>query len=425
MNKNAVFLYSLLQLKKIRDNFFKELVYASSGKKTSLAFIKNPLPKRSPIGKGETFQVMVIGGSVFEKAQVKKINNKIIILSYKKTTLPIFKTAKALLVFFEKHLERSTKLVVLNFAYGLRPVLRDNLLDGKLISVTKEQQFKDLINKTIGWEIEKYIFQKQKKRIKVSVVNDTITLLLAMRRSSYNYLGAAGVVGTGTNFSFFLDENTAVNLESGNFNKLPKTETGKIIDKNSINPGQQLFEKEVSGAYLYLHYNLRNDGEKIPHFLLSTYQLSSLANDDLRGHREAVAIARKLIERSASLIACQMAGIYLFKKSEAQNSYEKNSKFEIRSTKQIQNSNDKDSKQKSFENLNLENSKNVSSFNTPISDLSFAFIMEGSLFWQGWQYRKRVEDYLNLLGVKKGAIEFIKIKNSSILGASQLIIVNN
>lgn len=314
-------LYPLNTLKKIRDNFVKELSDASLGKKTSLFFLKNPIPHSSLAHDGEIFQVMVVGGRLFEKALIKKYGNKIIILFHLKDKLPIFDTAQDFFSFFEKQLESKIKAVALNFAYGLKPILRKNLLDGKLTTISKEQPFKGLINKIVGEEIEKYIFQKQKRQIKISVANDTICLLLSVPRSFNRYLLAAGVVGAGTNFAFFLDEETAVNLESNNFDKFPATATGQFIDKNSTHPGQHLFEKEVSGAYLFQHYNLlieksyldndRSQDKLFIQRISSTLALNKIAKNSK--HSGSI-LAQKLLERSASLIACQIAEIYEFKK---------------------------------------------------------------------------------------------------------------
>ena len=346
-------LYPLSTLKQIRDNFVDELNQANQGKETSLAFLKNPLIQQSSVSNGEIFQVIIVGGSIFKSALVKKENNHLVIVSLFEKKLPLLKNKNIFFSLINKYLNVGVQIVAINFAFPLQPLLRNNLLDGRLTSATKEHKLAGLINRFIGVELEKYI---RKRRIKVSVVSDTICLLLSSKTD------VAGVVGTGTNFAFFLDKNTAVNLESGNFNKFPQTETGKEINKRSLNPGQQLFEKEVSGAYLYQHYSV---------ILSSTSELNQLAE-------KGDFLAQKLFERSASLIACQIAGIYLYQES--------NLKFKI---------------------LNLK------------------FIMEGSLFWQGYHYQDYVKKYLKLLTVPENAISFIKINNSDIIGIAQLAIGAN
>jgi len=304
-------LYPLSTLKQIRDSFIDELSRSNQGKKTSLSFLKNPLPQKPLIKEGEMFQVIIIGGSLIKSALIK--DNKTI--SFIEDKIPQLSTKEIFLSFVEKYLDKKVNYIVINFAFPLQPLLKDNLLDGKLSSVTKEHKLAGLINRFIGVELEKYIYQKQKRKIKATVANDTICLLLSGLSKTHWQNIIAGVVGTGTNFAFFLDRNTAINLESGNFNKFPQTATGKIIDKNSLNPGKQLFEKEVSGAYLYQHYN---------HLALplnSTSELNQLAE-------KGDFLAQRLFERSASLIACQIAGIYAYQES--------NFKFQISPVRQAQ-----------------------------------------------------------------------------------------
>lgn len=355
-------LFPLSKLKIIRNNFFKELKAASMEKKNSLIFIKNSLPPLTLRKNKEIFQLMIFGGKVFKTALVKKMNKKLIIINQSFLHLPLFKTKEDFFSFFLSQLKKNVSLLVVNFAYPLLPKLRNGFLDGCLLQPTKEHQFSGLVGKFIGKELENFIFKKKKRKIRISLVNDVIFLLLAgLKKFHYPETLAAGIVGTGTNFSFFLNEKTAVNLESGNFNRLPQSKTGKISDFKSNNPGQQIFEKEVAGAYLFQHYNHLTKKN-----ISSTFILTKLA-------KKGDLIAQRLLERSTSLIACQIAAIYLFKKEKIKN-------------------------------------------------LRLKLLMEGSLFWQGWHYHNFVKKYLSLLGVGKNQIKFIRIKNSDIIEATQLLV---
>lgn len=377
MNDNSVQMYPLEDLQKIRGNFIQELLNASDGKKTSLSFVKNPLPKKSFAKDGEIFQVMVVGGSKFESALLKKIGKSLQIITYNESRVPLFKTKEYFFSFLEKHLDRDVTLVALNFAFSLKPILRDGILDGIRSGRSgKEHAFAGLYGQTVGAQFEKYIYESQKRSIIISCANDTICLLLSGLDIGKRNLTVAGIVGTGVNFAFFLDEKTTVNLESGSFDKFRQTPIGKQVDKSSLRPGKALFEKEVAGAYLYKHFNLILRqigliGQISP--LQSSEELSSLAIKNLG---ESSWLARQLLERSASLVVCQMAGIYFYKK-------------------------------------NLYGQTN---------DLSLQYILEGSLFWNGWNYKKMVEKYLYLLDVPKNDIKFVQINQSGIIGAAQLLI---
>ena len=82
-------------------------------------------------------------------------------------------------------------------------------------------------------------------------------------------------------------------------------------------------------------------------------------------------MAQQLLERSASLVACQIAGIYQFK-------------------------------------------------NQP----KLTFVMEGSLFWKAWQYKAMVSDYLAKLDIPTDSLHFTHVKNSSLIGSAQLALIN-
>ncbi len=353
-------LYSQADLEKIRDSFFMELIRTRDGEKTSLPFVEHPIPAKAIVRKDELFQVMVIGGTKFETALLKKSADNVLIVSHQKGIVPQFRSMQIFCEFFRVHLNTDVATVALNFAWGLKPVLRNNLLDGiRLSESAKEHTFRGLYGKAVGQELENYVYKTQKRHVTVSCANDTICLLLSDLDSHKWQVSIAGVVGSGINFSFFLNENMAVNLESSNFDQFNQSETGRKIDYNSLNKNRAIFEKETAGAYLYKHFNLLTNRH-----ITSTEQLSDIALSENKNGE----IARLLLEKSASLIACQISGIYLFKKEKR-----------------------------------------------------LTFIIEGSLFWHGWHYQEFVKKYLHLLDVPENGISFVKIKDSGIVGAARLV----
>lgn len=356
-------LYSLSDLKNIRDNFVEELSLATSGNKTSLGFIKTPVPDKPVISDDEVFQVMAIGGTNFETALMKKHGKRLKIILCHKGRVPLFKTREVLCAFFEKQLDNRVKTVGLNFAWDVTPVIRNGFPDGIRHGTSgKEHAFAGLFGKIVGREMENYLYYRKKRRINVACANDAICLLLAGLENNPRDKIVAGVVGSGMNFVILLDKNTAVNLESGNFNKFTQTPTGVQVSKNTIKKEYFLYEKELAGRYLYQHFNLLVKNGYSP--AKSTKELSVIA----REVSAAGKIAQALLERSASLIACQITGIYLFKKQS-----------------------------------------------------KLIFLMEGTLFWHGWQYQHFVKKYLGLLGVPEKGISFLYIKNSNLTGAARLV----
>jgi len=348
----------------VADNFKKELELSKSGKKTSLPFIRHRISLKPIVGNGETFQVLVIGGTIFRKALIKKDGKTLTVIERDAKYQPPFKHRKDLELFIEREISDKVSKVALNFAYPLDPIFENGRLDGVLVTGTKGNVFDDLIGKKVGLEVEKYVYKKRHKKIKVAVANDTICLLMAgLGRSKWEEL-VGGVIGTGMNFAFFTEKETAVNLESANFDKFPKTHEARLIDEYSANPGKSLFEKEVAGAYLYKHFNLIRELKGLSHASIqSTEDLDRIAQQNIPG---VSSVAKDLLQNSAELVASQIAGIMLYKKK------------------------------------------------------SLTFAIEGSLFWLSNGYRQHVKKTLTRISPDYKA-KFIKIPDSTILGAAKLI----
>ena len=357
-------LFSLDQLLLVKQNFLAELQASKQGQSTSLAYVQNPFPQNLPLKLGQTFQVMVIGGRIFKTALARRSESGISLEQLTQDTLPTLDTKEIFFNFFTAHLNERVDHVALNFAYPLQPVANGSYLDGTLFKGTKEHAFAGLIGQLVGRELIEAVQATLGRTIHLSLANDTVCLVLSGtdRHATERLVG--GVVGTGINFGFFADQNTIINLESANFNRASQTPTGKLIDQESLTPGNALFEKEVSGAYLYKHYNLTvgTQGEHIA----DSDSLSQLATDTNHPFHD---LAQYLLNRSASLVACQVAGIYEFKRQP-----------------------------------------------------HLTFVMEGSLFWNGWHYHQTVEDYVVKLGVASDAVDFLHIDHSGLVGAAHLLV---
>jgi hexokinase len=231
----------------IKENFYHELQKASSGAASSLPFIKHQLPDHPLVQVGETFQVLVIGGSVYRKSVMKKESTRLIDLFYEEHDQPIFHDKDHFLSYIVSHLEPHISTVAINFAYPLSPIFSEGKLDGTLLYGTKENEFDGLVGEQVGKSIEEYCKQQTGTDIHVSVANDVICLLLSGLQDHTKETLVGGIMGTGTNITFF-HEDYAINLESANFNNFTPSEPCVHIDKASTAPGKALFEKETSGA---------------------------------------------------------------------------------------------------------------------------------------------------------------------------------
>jgi hexokinase len=350
------------QLQEISQNFVQELTKANNGQKNSLAFLRNFVP--TPFVKdGEVFQVLVVGGSICRNVLMKRHGKEFTILSHYEKEQPIFHTKGDFLAFLSLEVDKTVTHVALNFAFPIQPTVRDKKLDGILLYGTKEHTFDGLQGQKVGKEIEDYMKKEQNRDIQICVANDTICLLLSGQVKHTWHELACAIVGTGYNMAFFTSEHEAINLESGGFNNMPQDDIDREVDAASLQPGMQINEKQVSGAYLYRYFNhvLLKKGISYPEIT------STKALDDLARNNSEVGIhAEEVLQRSAELVAAQVAAIAEFKKC------------------------------------------------------NIVCVVEGSLFWKGYHYKETVEETLKKLSPKQ-QISFIHVENSSVLGAAKLI----
>jgi hexokinase len=357
------------ELKTIRENHTHELEQALKGEKTSFPFIINTIPEKPLVQDGQEFYILAIGGSVFIKARCTKEKGQIFIKKKEMGDKPSFNNVTEFYAFINENVPEDIEYLAINFAYPLAPVFRNGeILDGTLMFGTKENSFTGLVGKMVGESIEEHLMEKRMQKIRVSVANDTIcTLLSGMSGVNNPDFLACGIVGTGINFAFFTDKLHPVNLEAANFDKFTQTKYGKMIDEVSQKPGGALFEKETSGGYLYEHFNLFCKEHNLEHHLESSKELDEFAQKcDIGEHGEACKFAAELLDRSAALVACQVAGIMALKKSDMN------------------------------------------------------FIMTGSLFWKAYQFKETVTKYVKQL-VPQHSVKFIFVDNCEIYGAAKLI----
>jgi hexokinase len=354
----------------IRDVFARELTLSSQGQKTSLPFIKNILPNHPLVLQNDIFQVFVFGGTSGEVALVQlDIQGFSIVRHQKIPLLPKFATANDFFAFIERNLDSQAKAIGINFAFTLIPTVGDKgELDGIMMSGdTKGHSFIGLQKEEVGKKIKEY-FKSKSRDIIVTVANDTVCLIASgMKENVDRSTLAAGIVGTGYNMAFFLDEHTIINVQASDFTGFTPTISGRIVDEQSFNKGEQLYNKEVAAGELYKHFNAliaKFDFAIEP--LQSTEELALLAQNE---EGKNLQMAQELFHRSASLVAAQFAGLYEYKKKPK----------------------------------------------------TLLVIMEGSLFWKGPDYKNTVEAQLEFLGVPAGVIRFEEIKNSGSIGAIKLL----
>ncbi len=358
MTSNISYSFNPSQLLVIKQNIFSELQQAAAGVTNSLTFARHEL-KGNSIQNGSV-QLLVIGGTNSQSAIASIQNNMITLSRIKQVKQPVFDSDTTLFNFIFDIIDTSQNLLAINFAYPLQPVNSENL-DGILLKPTKEHVFSNLIGKQVGKSLNQYIFSKHKSNPTIRLANDTICLVLSAAYAFPDQNVFAGVIGTGFNFGI-KHHNSFVNLELGNFNNFKSTDSGQFIDSTSKNPSHQLFEKEISGAYLHEHFNYYAKQIDIA-TVESAIDVSSLS----KNKNKAGKLALGIINRSAALAAAAIAAIAEF----------------------------------------------TDSINNTV-------IIEGSLFWECNEYHNLCRQHLSELCKK--TIRISKTKKSSLYGAASLFL---
>jgi hexokinase len=303
------------------------------------------LPPTNFINPGDIFQVMIMGGTHFQNGIFHQCDSVAELISRTQDNMSRFVTAEDCGDFFIQHLDLTATKVVLNFTFPTCSCIRSGRLDGILISGSKGYTFDGLVGSVVGEFLENYVFQKTGRLIQVMVVNDIVPLMVSNTFKNKTTV-VGGIVGTGLNFGFWKNQNTLVVVEPEKFIDYP-----------------HLFDHipDVAGGYLYSLYNtiaLEKDWLQIH----STMDLNAFTESD---NLSQATIAKALLERSASVVAGMVAGIFRYK------------------------------------NLN-----------------QLQLIMEGSLYWHGHNYQQYVWKYLAMLGLDQHKVSISHNPDSLLATAS-------
>ncbi|MDD4426158.1 MAG: hypothetical protein PHS40_09560, partial [Mariniphaga sp.] len=258
------------------------------------------------------------------------------------------------------------------------------------------------------------------KEKKVVSLNDTVPTLLAGQAATAGkvydtYIGYS--LGTGT-ITCYIESNKkitktpnlepeksqVINIESGNFGNVPRTDIDRLFDNQTKNPGRYCFEKMFAGGYFggLLTTALKtaaNEGvfteasktnlnrlpelttEEANKFVCDIHTsenplTTALVNQDDKA--AAAEIIETMMERAAKLVAANLAAVIL-----------------------------KTGKAKTTEKPVL-------------------MTIEGTTFYKLKNFREMVEKFLQkfLSGNNKRYYEIIEVKNSSLVGAAIAGIVN-
>ncbi|XP_051131189.1 hexokinase-1 [Andrographis paniculata] len=174
----------------------------------------------------------------------------------------------------------------LGFTFSF-PVRQLSLASGTLIKWTKGFLIEDAVGQDVVEELTKALERASLDMRITALVNDTVGTLAGGRFTNPDVI-AAVILGTGTNAAYVERASAipkwqgllprsgemVINMEWGNFRSshLPLTEYDQSLDAESLNPGEQIFEKIISGMYL---------GEIVRRVLCRMAKEASFFGDDI------------------------------------------------------------------------------------------------------------------------------------------------
>ncbi|MFH1380851.1 MAG: hexokinase [Candidatus Omnitrophota bacterium] len=248
--------------KELIKKFHSEMKNGLRGKKSSLKML--PTYAKCPTGmeRGE-FLALDLGGTNFRifklklkgKRRVSGILSEKFVLKKEHITT----TEKELFGFIADSIKKfmvsqkfaENKQHKIGFTFSF-PIKQTGIAEGVLLKWTKGFSASGAEGKDIVGLLNKALLERGLSNTKITALaNDTVSTLVAKSYENAN-CDMGVILGTGTNACYVekSKKGMIINIEWGNFNKLKLTGYDRELDKSSINPGEQLLEKMVSGMYL-------------------------------------------------------------------------------------------------------------------------------------------------------------------------------
>jgi len=410
-----------IDIQNIIDLFTLDMLNGLTGKESTLRMIPTYIEADNQFLTGVPVLAVDAGGTNFRSALVefnsqgkleitKLINSKMPGLEGEITKDEFFK----IIAGYVKSNAELADRIGFCFSYPTE-ILPDK--DGRLLQFCKEVQAPEVVGTLIGKNLLEKLGMEEKQ---IVLLNDTVATLLAGKSASFgrvydSYIGF--ILGTGTNTCYIesnrniskvknLDPSKSqiINIESGNFRKVPQTDLDILFDNTTVNPGDYKFEKMFAGGYFGgLCLSTLKSAAKEGVFTSGTsskiLELDDLSSEDLnnfvlkpvsgRGpliscimdkadELSCIEIIECLIDRAAKLVAANMAAVIL-----------------------------KTGKGQSAERPIL-------------------ITIEGTTFYKLYKLRSFFEKYLGeyLSGNGQRYYEFTEVKQSSLVGAALAALIN-
>jgi hexokinase len=255
-----------LDMKAMTDDFIAEMKLGLEGKPGSLQMIPTYLGAEGKIKPNEPVVAIDAGGTNFRAVKMSFDNDmKLVTENLQQRKMPaideelsnkeFFATLAAYLTSYKDVSEK------IGFCFSYAVEIFPNK-DGKLLEWSKEVKAPEVLGQMVGKNLLEAMGTPDKQ---IVLMNDTVSTLLAGQaatagREFDSYIGF--ILGTGTNACYIEDNmnitktpnldkkgNMIINIESGNFNRMPRTDIDIAFDNTTKLPGRYTFEKMISGGY--------------------------------------------------------------------------------------------------------------------------------------------------------------------------------
>lgn len=260
------------QLEEMRLAFTRDMEAGLSGGKSSLMMLPTYITGEGNAPAGEKVIVLDAGGTNFRVAVCRFTEDGGIAVEYfEKTRMPGSEQPVDVEEFFAEVarkllpvIDESDKIGVC-FSYAAE-VLPSR--DARIIAINKEVVLLNaegvLVCEGTARALKRLGVTREKKFV---LINDTVAALLGAKaeHGAGGYGDFAGfILGTGTNIAYSercsairkapelaaQSGSMIINMESGFFDRIPRTDIDIAIDRGTNNPGFSIGEKMISGAYI-------------------------------------------------------------------------------------------------------------------------------------------------------------------------------
>ncbi|MEN8115558.1 MAG: hexokinase [Bacteroidota bacterium] len=408
-----------LNMNELVDTFLNEMDNGLAGKESSLLMLPTYIEAEGDVKANEPVVAIDAGGTNFRTAKVY-FNEKLELITenIQLNKMPAVDEELSKKEFFDTFADYlndyKTVSEKIGFCFSYAAEIFPNK-DGKLLEWSKEVKAPEVIGEMVGEQLLKAMGTPEKQLV---LMNDTVSTLLAGKAATAGktydtYIGF--ILGTGTNTSYIeandnitktpgldLAASQIINIESGNFDKMPRANIDIAFDNTTKNPGRYSFEKMFSGGYfgglcttalkVAAAEGLFSNASKVEGLaeLTSEEVNKFVCNIDLDSNglgaalptdedkATATEIINGLIERAAKLVAVNLASVII-----------------------------KTGKAKSAEKPVL-------------------MTIEGTTFYKLNNFQKMFEEFLQgfLSGDNQRYYEIVEVENSSLLGAAIAALVN-